>query len=425
MQRFDNTDVFRGAGAILAGRTAIRSATVAAPHRAIKVMRVIGRLNVGGPSIHVVNLNAGLDRRRFQQRLVIGTENPAEGSMVDYALARGVTPHVIPEIVTAFSLSARDAKAVAKLYALMRRERPDIVHTHTAKAGFIGRLAARFARVPVIVHTFHGHVLHGYYGPVKNELLRRLEQSLALITDRLVTVSEQVKKELVGYGIAPADKITVVPLGFDLKPFLDAYERRGDFRREMGLSNEHKLVGIVGRIFPIKNHELFLQAAARVAAREPAARFVIVGDGPLRLALERQAVELGITERVRFTGWRRDVAKIYADLDALVISSDNEGTPVSVIEAMASGCPAVATRVGGLPDLIADEETGLLVPPKDAERLADAVLRVLQDSAMAGTVSQNAMSTARRRFGVERLIADMDRLYSELLEAKHGSIRPS
>ena len=218
----------------------------------IKVLRIIGRLNVGGPAIHVVNLTAGLNPRRYRPLLVAGSENEAEGSMLDFALSHGVQPTVIPEIVTAFSLAPRDAKALWKLYSLICKERPHIVHTHTAKAGFLGRLAAWLAGVPVVVHTFHGHVLHGYYGPVKNELLCRVEQSLAWVTDRLVTVSEQVKNDLVGYGIAKADKISVVPLGFNLEPFLNSHTQQGEFRREMGLSDEIKLVGIVGRIFPDK-----------------------------------------------------------------------------------------------------------------------------------------------------------------------------
>jgi glycosyltransferase involved in cell wall biosynthesis len=384
----------------------------------IRVLRVIGRLNIGGPSIHVVNLAAGLDPSRYEQLLVIGHESPAEGSMLDYALSRGVWPTVIPEIVTAFSLAPRDARALVKLYALIRREKPHIVHTHTAKAGFLGRVAARLAGVPVIVHTFHGHVLHGYYGPMKNELLRRVEQSLAWVSDRLVTVSEQVKNELVGYGIAKAEKISVVPLGFDLDPFLNSHAQQGEFRREMGLSDEHKLVGIVGRIFPIKNHALFLESAARIAAQEPAARFVVVGDGVFRPNLENQARELGITDRVLFTGWRRDLPRIYADLNVLVVSSDNEGTPVSAIEAMASSRPVVATRVGGLPDLIEDQKTGRLVPPRDAEALGSAVLDLLNNRQTACELGQNAMEAVRQRFTVQRLLSDMDHLYTELLEEK-------
>jgi len=375
-------------------------------------------LNVGGPAIHVINLAAGLDPHRYQSLLVAGSENEAEGSMLDFALSHGVRPTVIPEIVTAFSLAPRDARALVKLYTLIRREKPHIVHTHTAKAGFLGRLAARLAGVPLVVHTFHGHVLHGYYGAVKNELLRRVEQSLAWVTDRLVTVSEQVKSDLIGFGIAKADKISVIPLGFDLNPFLNSHSQKGEFREEMGLSNEHKLIGIVGRLFPIKNHAIFLDGAARIAAREPAARFVIVGDGVLRPTLENRMRDLGIADRVLFTGWRRDLPRICADLNVLVVSSDNEGTPVSAIEAMASGCPVVATRVGGLPDLIEDQKTGRLVPPRDVDALASAIIELLYNPETVQQLSQNAKDAVRERFTVQRLVDDMDHLYSELLEEK-------
>jgi glycosyltransferase involved in cell wall biosynthesis len=383
-----------------------------------KVLRIIGRLNVGGPAIHVVNLTAGLDPARYEPLLVTGSENEAEGSMLDFALSQGVHPTIIPQMVTAFTLAPRDATALVKLYTLMHKEKPEIVHTHTAKAGFLGRVAARLAGVPVVVHTFHGHVLHGYYGPLKNGLLRRLEQSLAWCTDRLVTVSEEVKRDLVGYGIAPAEKITVIPLGFDLDPFLNSHALYGDFRREMGLGHDIKLVGIVGRIFPIKNHGLFLEAAARILTQEPRARFVIVGDGVLRPALEQQTRGLGIADRVLFTGWRRDLARIYADLDLLVVSSDNEGTPVSAIEAMASGCPVVATRVGGLPDLIEDHRTGRLVPPRNDEALAAAVVDLLKRAETRKELGQNAKESVRQRFTATRLLSDMDDLYRELLQGK-------
>jgi len=359
-----------------------------------------------------------LDPSRYEQLLVIGHESPAEGSMLDYALSRGVWPHRIQEIVTAFNLAPRDGIALKRLFSLMRLYRPHIVHTHTAKAGLLGRIAARLAGVPIIVHTFHGHVLHGYYGPVQNWALRRMERTLAWFSHRLVTVSEQVKKELVEYGVAGAERITVIPLGLDLEPYLDAGARRGEFRREMGLSSDAKLVGIVGRIFPVKNHALFLESAARIAAAEPVARFVIVGDGLLRFALEQQARDLGIADRVLFTGWRSDLAPIYADLDVLVVSSNNEGTPLSAIEAMAASCPVVATRVGGVPDLISDYESGRLVPPRDAKALAGAVLDLLHHPEMAQAMGRNAMIAARERFDVKRLVHDVDHLYRELLDER-------
>src|SRR6266851_772525 len=390
----------------------------------IKILRVIARMNVGGPAIHVVNLTAGLDPARFDSMLVTGTENPGEGSLLDLALARGIEPVVIPEIVGQATLKPRDLKALIALYRLMRRERPHIVHTHAAKPGVLGRLAARLAGVPVVVHTFHGHILHGYYGPLMTWLLRRMERLLARCSDRIIAVSEQVKQDLVRYGVAPPEKISVIPLGFDLQPFLDSGEHRGALHRELGLTNGARLIGIVGRIFPIKNHRLFLEAAARVAAEERSAHFVVVGDGVLRPEMEAHARGLGIADRVTFTGWRRDLPRIYPDLDVLVVSSRNEGTPVSAIEAMASACPVVATRVGGLPDLIEDGETGRLVPSEDAPALAAAILHVLREPDAARRLAEAARADVRERFRAERLIGDMERLYSELLADK-GVLAPA
>ena len=384
----------------------------------VRVLRVIARLNIGGPAIHVVNLNAHLDLARYKSLLVTGTENPGEGSMLDYALAHGVEPVVIPEIVGEASFRRRDVVALRKLYRLIRGFRPHIVHTHTAKAGFIGRLAARLAGVPVVVHTYHGHVLYGYYSPLRSWLLRRMEWGLARVSDRLIAVSEQVKNDLVRYGVAPAAKIAVVPLGFELTPFLTSERFKGAFKEELGLDSSTKLVGIVGRIFPIKNHRLFLDTAARLARKDEHVHFVVVGDGILRPEMERYARELGLGSRVHFTGWRRDLPRIYASLDVLVISSDNEGTPVSAIEAMASEVPVVATRVGGLPDLIIDGVTGYLVPPRDPDALAAAVARILQDSQTAARLGTAAREHVRERYVLERLIADVDQLYQELLRAK-------
>src|SRR5262249_17543102 len=214
--------------------------------------------------------------------------------MLDLAEAHGIRRVVIPEMVGEAQLKGRDAKAVVKLYRLLRTLRPHIVHTHTAKAGFLGRIAARLARVPIVVHTYHGHVLHGYYSRTKTQLLRRMEQALARVTDEIVAVSDQVKRDLVAYRVAKPDKIKVIPLGLDLAPYAESAALRGQFRDELELSDATPLVGIVGRIFPIKNHRVFLEAAARIAATEPRARFIVVGDGLLRKAMEQHPHPLGI-----------------------------------------------------------------------------------------------------------------------------------
>jgi len=388
----------------------------------IKIMRIIARLIIGGPTIHVVLLNSILNNEIFESVLVSGSPNPGEQPMLDFALEHNIKPIVIPEIVGEATFKLRDVKALAKLFRLIRQERPHIVHTHTAKAGFVGRLAARLAGVPIILHTYHGHVLHGYYSPLKTWLLRRMEQVLGYFTDCIIAVSKQVKQDLVSYGVASPEKITVIHLGFDLEPFLTCQQYRGEFRRELGLNGDVPLVAIVGRVFPIKNHRLFLDAAARVLAGEPAARFIIVGDGVLRSEMERHARELKIADKVIFTGWRRDLPRIYADLNALVISSDNEGTPVSVIEAMASGVPVLGTKVGGVPDLITDGETGYLVPPRDPDVLANAILRLIRGSETTFTMSQAARSLVTERFTVRRLICDMEGFYKILLLKKGVAI---
>ncbi len=384
----------------------------------VKIVRIIARLNIGGPALHVVNLNKGLSSDRFESLLVTGSPNPGEGSMLDYAQENGVRPLIIPEMVGEASLRPRDIKALFKLYRILRMERPQIVHTHTAKAGFLGRVAARLAGVPVIVHTYHGHVLHGYYGPLKNWLLRRMERVLARITNQLVAVSPLVRKDLLAYRVAPPEKIRVIPLGFDLEPFLQCRSLKGEFRTELGLGTGVRLIAILGRIFPIKNHRLFLESATQVAKQESNARFVIVGDGILRSEMERYAADLGIHQRTIFTGWRHDLPRIYADLDLLVVSSDNEGTPVSAIEAMASGCPVVATQVGGLPDVIENGKTGYLVPAQQPQALAAAMLDLIQNSETAEQMSRAAQLSVKEKFSINRLISDTENLYQDLLVHK-------
>lgn len=380
------------------------------------------RLNIGGAASHVINLNRGLGAAQFSSKLISGIEGPAEGSMWDYARSVDVHPVLEQDMTPEASLRMRDIKALGHLVSFIRRERPHIVHTHTSKAGLLGRLAARMAGVPVVVHTYHGHVLQGYFNPRTTRLLRRLEQALARATDRIVAVSEEVRRDLIAYGVAPPEKIEVISLGLDLEPFLHCHERAGEFRSEVGLTNGARLVGIVGRLFPVKNHRLFLDAASRLVQQHLSPHFVVVGDGTLRSEMEQYAIALGLANRVIFTGWRQDVTRIYADLDVLVVSSDQEGTPVAAIEAMASGLPIVATRVGGLAGIVNDGESGYLVPPRDPDALADAIDRVLRHPGTAGRMGQAGRAIARSRYTHERLVSDMQLLYQSLLQQKGISL---
>ena len=388
------------------------------PFERVRVLRIIARLNVGGPARHVALLNAGMDPNRFTSWLVTGTENPDEGSLRDYARARGVEPLVIPEILGQASLGLHDVIALCKLVGVIRRIRPHVVHTHTAKAGFLGRLAARITRVPIVVHTYHGHVLSGYFSQRKTKLLTMMERGLARFSDRLVAVSDQVRDDLVSFGVAPSGHFSVVPLGLDLAPMFSAGSQRGALRTELGVASDVPLIGIVGRLFPIKNHALFLETAACLTRKHPDARFVVVGDGVLRPELEERAGRPDLKGHVFFTGWRFDLPAVYADLDVLVVSSRNEGTPVSAIEAMAAGCPVVATRVGGLPDLIDDGRTGILVAPDDATALSEAIFGVLTDQKRTSSLCEAARAGVERRFMFSRLVSDMQELYEELLNSK-------
>jgi glycosyltransferase involved in cell wall biosynthesis len=300
----------------------------------------------------------------------------------------------------------------------MRRERPHIVHTHTATAGLLGRLAARLAGVPVILHTFHGHVLRGYFGPIRSKALVWMERFLARLSDRIVTVSEGQRQELAGYGIAALEKITVVPLGFELEDLLACQSYRGELRRELGLGDENKLVGIVARLVPIKNHRLFLQAAQVVAEAIPQARVLVVGDGELREELEAYAHDLGLDGKALFTGWRRDLPRLYADLDVVALTSINEGTPVSLIEAMAAAVPVVATAVGGVPDVVVDGETGYLVKEGDVKGMAEAIMELLRDPKKARQMGQQGRETVYPRFASQTLIANAEGLYVDLLRQK-------
>ncbi|MBN1678695.1 MAG: glycosyltransferase [Anaerolineae bacterium] len=388
--------------------------------RPIRVMRIIARLNVGGPAIHVVLLTDQLGPPDFESTLVCGHIGPHEGDMAYLADQRGIEPIYINELGRALS-PLRDSVTLFKLWRLMRKIRPDVVHTHTAKAGFVGRLAAWLAGVPVRVHTFHGHVFHGYFSPRKTRLFLWLERLTARVSDRLITISPALKDELANtYRIAPEDKFEVVPLGLDLAPYANTPRHLGTFRETYAVPAGAPIVGIVGRIVPIKNHALFLDMASRVRQVMPGAHFAIIGDGECRAEVEEMVNVLNLRGAVTFTGWLQDLTPAFSDMSALVIASHNEGTPTSIIQALAAGMPVVSTAVGGVPDLLQQGEFGRLVPPGDPQALASAVLEAIK------TPSPNAESIKRTildQYDSARLSDNLAGLYRQLLQAKRGKSR--
>lgn len=382
--------------------------------RPIRIMNLIARLNVGGPAVAVTHLTEQLGPPDYESLLVCGTIEPGEGDMTYYAIERGITPIVIPELGRSLS-PVRDIRTLWKVYQLIKEKKPDVVHTHAAKAGFVGRLAAWLAGVPVIVHTFHGHVFRGYFSPTKTQFFITLERITARMSDTIITLSDGLRRELAEeYHITRKGRITVLPLGLDLTGLTQTPRKKGTFRKAHDIPTDAPLIGIIGRITPIKNHSLFLEAAVKIREKLPNAHFVIVGDGEARTEIETQVDQLGMREAVTFTGWQKDVGKVYSDLDVMVISSINEGTPVTVIEALAAGCPVVATAVGGLPDLLDHGKLGKLVE-QNASALSTAIVETLANPP-DGRESQALMVD---RYGIERLVKDLDGLYRGILAKKN------
>ncbi|MGZ8716700.1 MAG: glycosyltransferase family 4 protein [Gaiellaceae bacterium] len=387
----------------------------------IKVLRVIARLNVGGPALHVAYLTAGLAERGYETTLVAGTLARGEESMAAVSEVRGVRIETLPALHREIG-PLRDAQAILRLARLIRRERPTILHTHTAKAGAVGRIAALLAgsaRPPIVVHTFHGHVLRGYFNPLTTFAFRLLERWLARVTTALVAVSPEVRDDLVKLGVAPASKFTVVRLGIELDERTDADEAvRAETRRQLGLGEDAFIVGWVGRMTAVKRTDDVVRALRGLVDRGVDAYLCLVGDGPDRDHLERYAHELGVVKRCLFVGYQEDVARFYSAIDALLLPSVNEGTPVSVIEALAAQRPAVATRVGGTPDVIRDGVDGFLVEVGDADALSVRLAELAADPERRARMGAAGRERVLGRYAVERLVDDIDRLYRELLAAR-------
>jgi glycosyltransferase involved in cell wall biosynthesis len=388
----------------------------------VKVLRVIARLNVGGPALHVAYLTAGLADRGYDTTLVAGTVGRGEESMAFVADSKGVRVEVIDELHRNIS-PFRDARAIVRLARLIRRERPTILHTHTAKAGAVGRLAALLAgpsRPPIVVHTFHGHVLRGYFNPLATRGFRLLETLLARTTTTLVAVSPEVRDDLVRLRVAPASKFAVIRLGIELDQRVgnDATARAAT-RRLLGVGDEPFVVGWVGRMTAVKRTDVVVRVLSKLVERGVDARLLLVGDGPDRDGLERYAHELGVIRRCLFLGYQEDVARWYNAIDALLLPSVNEGTPVSVIEALAAERPAVATAVGGTPDVVRDGVDGFLVDPADGDALAARLAELAGDPQRRAEMGAAGRERVLERYAVDRLVDDIDRLYRRLL-AEHG-----
>jgi glycosyltransferase involved in cell wall biosynthesis len=426
----------------------------------MKIVRIIARLNVGGPARHVVWLTAGLRGAGVETVLVAGVVPSGEDDMSYFAAQHKVEPLIIPHMSR--EISPKDALTVWKLYRLLRRERPDIVHTHTAKAGTVGRLAGLLYRylTPAtlmlrprhcrFVHTYHGHIFHSYYGRLKTRIFLTIEKTLArLATDRIIVISPQQRREIhEEFGVGRAHQFAVIPLGLDTSVFANWPERRPLLRDELKAHDEDVLVGIVGRLTEVKNHSLFLRAAARLKEKtgldrgSSRVRFVIIGDGHLRADLEDEARSLGLDDDVLFLGTRNDPENFYAALDVVALTSLNEGTPLTLIEAMANARPCIATAVGGVVDLFGEKldksvedsgtddaenaawticERGVRVRPKDAESFSEALAHLINAPDLRNELGARAHRFIEQNYSKDRLLADVLNLYREMAEENSKS----
>jgi len=400
--------------------------------RKIRVIHVLTRFDKGGSAENTYLTCLGLDPERYDVQLVVGASEesdmgPEERACVEENLARlrarGVKILTLAELVRRVS-PVNDLVSLFALWRLFCRERPRIVHTHTSKAGIVGRWAAWLAGVPVIVHTPHGHVFWGYFGPARTRFFILLEKLSALVTDRLVMLTEQERRDHLRVGIAPQERFVTIHSGIDLAPLAAARAARDEARRELGIPDGAFAVGTVGRLTAIKGPGVLMEAARAVIERRPEIVFVFLGAGELLEALQAQAAAAGIGAHVRFAGWRPDAARMMSALDCFAFPSINEGMGKALVEAMALEKPVVASRVGGIIDLVDDGVNGFLVPVADPQALAGRILFCLENPGTARRMARRAAETAAA-YGSAAMVRKIEALYAEFAPRPAGLEAPA
>ncbi|WP_341907630.1 glycosyltransferase [Fluviicola taffensis] len=382
------------------------------------MLRIINRFNIGGPTYNATFLTKFISED-YETLLVGGLPEKDESDSLHILEDYGVKPLLIPEMKRIPNFRS-DREAYRKIKQIIEEFQPDIVHTHAAKAGALGRKAAKACGVPIIVHTFHGHVFHSYFGKAKTLLYKVIERRLAKLSTGIIAISPIQKEELSSiHGICKPQKIKVIPLGFDLIKFQENLpEKRVETRSRWKLEPDEVAVAIVGRLAPIKNHRLFLDVIELLAEKGIKARYFIVGDGQEKASIEQRSKELekryGL--KIELTSWIKDIATFNAGMDIICLSSDNEGTPVSLIEAQASGVPVISTDVGGVKDILSEGETGFVVPKKDAESFAEKLQLLIEKKEIRDKMSQNGWNFVRDKFHYTTLVKNMENYYTELIE---------
>ncbi len=388
----------------------------------IKNMHIITRLDMGGSAQNTLLTCLGLSKMNYEVILVHGlslesqmtaSEKRSVARQIENATYNGLRVIAVPSLVRKIN-PVQDIKTFWSLYRLMLREKPTIVHTHTSKAGILGRLAARVTAVPCIVHTFHGHVFYGHFGPLTTKFFLVIERVFASFTKRMIALTDGEKNDYLKFEICEKDKIVTIHSGVNIERFLKAKVKKEEKKKTLGVNPNHPVVGTVGWLLPIKGPKPLLNAMKRIWQDHTDVELVFVGKGELEESLKKDAMNMGVSEKVKFLGWRDDIHEIIPIFDVFVLPSLNEGMGRVLVEAMASGRPIVASLAGGIPDLVIHEQTGLLVSPADESGLADAIHRILQDSEKAKIMGQKGKARSKR-FSVESMAAKLDALYTDLI----------
>ncbi len=378
----------------------------------MRIARILTRLNLGGPARQALASDPLLAARGHELRLYAGTSGPGEGDLFDVLRARGLDVRRVPGLAPGLH-PAGDLRALAALRRELRAFRPDVLHTHTAKAGALGRRAARALPEAARVHTFHGHVFEGYFPPAVSRALITMERKLALHTDRIAAVSHATADDLLRLQVLPdAQKLVVVPPGIELDALLALRERHGALRAQIGAQAGDFVVGVIGRLAPVKRSEWALDVLALLGARYPQLQLVFVGDGSERGLVERRigALPEALRARAHMLGARAEMPELLADLDAVLLCSRSEGLPIALIEAGAAGKPVVATGVGGVPELVAHERTGFLGATQD--ELAFGLAQLLENRALGPAMGQRARLRIEKRHSAAALVERLEGLYA-------------
>ncbi len=405
-----------------------------------RVLRIINRLNLGGPTYNAAYLTQYL-APEFETLLIAGNKDETEASSEFIVDSLGLKAQYVNGMYRSLN-PLKDRKAFAEIKQIIREFKPDIVHTHAAKAGALGRLAAAQCKVPVIVHTFHGHVFHSYFNSMVNNVFINIERYLAKKSTAIIAISDLQKKELTkDFRICAPEKVTVVPLGFDLHRFQNNQaEQRKQFREFYGLDENTVAVGIIGRLVPIKNHDMFLQMVKNVKdSVTQNVKFFIIGDGEDRIRIEQKCVELNIKfsshhwiendlernkistkpnseSEIIFCSWMQNIPTALAGLDLVTMTSFNEGTPVSLIESLAANKPVVSTKVGGVANVVQDNVTGFLTKTSELEIFSQHVKNLVSNRGLREQMGRKGFDSVNQKFGYERLVEDVRKLYWELLQ---------